>query len=107
MFIAMFTVFINQLLTKTFLFSKLRFSIEIFNTFVFVLIVLFFITELKDFQKRFIFRQSRTNQFVENKFVIQFIKKREFEKNVKNVADFDVVKKSKNKFDHNENRFEI
>ena len=58
-------------------------------------------------QKRFIFRQSRTNQFVENELVIQFIKKRESEKNVENVVDFDVVEKLKNEFDHDENRFEI
>ena len=61
----------------------------------------------KNSQKRFIFRQSRTNQFVKNEFVIQFVKKREQKKIDENVVDFDVVEKLKNEFDHDEDRFEI
>ena len=64
-------------------------------------------TTSKNFQKRFISRQSRTNQSIENEFVIQFVKKREQKKIDENVVDFDVVEKLKNEFDHDENRFEI
>ena len=64
-------------------------------------------TTSKNFQKRFISRQSRTNQSIENEFVIQFIKKREQKKIDENVADSDVVEKLKNEFDYDENRSEI
>ena len=61
----------------------------------------------KNFKNRFIFRQSRTSQFIENEISIHIVEKIIYENVDEKIVDIDIIQKNENEFEVDDQRDDV
>ena len=61
----------------------------------------------KNFKNRFIFRQFRTNQFIENEISIRIVEKTVYENVDEKIVDVNIIQKNKDEFEIDDQRDDV